>query len=429
MRELIKKKLLTGALCVVFFSLHSQEKKISPWFIGIEGGMPFAASSFCSFGESKTNPDYEFGISGGYHFNHYLSIELAAMMGRTDMSSSFCCSNYFIDLDGNRYIAPISNTLEAFSYRDLKSELSVIQYSVAANFDMIRAFNKKYDGRLSVLLSPIIGLTETKADVVLVPQNKTLISGNSIYHFTAGAEVSGIYNINNNLALRLSTGASFLGGGQFDALPEHDDHNDSYIWNSTIGVTYRFNKSDRRARRNARRLEEMEAMERARAEAERLREQSIKDSILAAEAAEAARRAEEEARRLAEERAREYKVGKQEGEKIIYTTNEGIEVEFPTIFFDFNVVWIPWQERSKANDIVRLLNLHPDLRIEIIGHADPVGGEKVNEKVSQQRAESLKEWCVERGISELRIKARGAGIDYNPDREKARRSGSSTIKE
>ena len=139
--------------------------------------------------------------------------------------------------------------------------------------------------------------------------------------------------------------------------------------------------------------------------------------------------AEEKAKILAAERAREYKVGKPEGDNIIYTTNDGIEVEFPTIFFDFNVVWIPWLEREKADEIVRLLYLHDDLKIEIVGHADFIGGDEINKKVSLQRAEALKSWCVERGISSSRIKVVGAGIDYNPEREKARRSGSSTIKE
>ena len=417
------------AVCLIGFSLHAQEKSLSPWFIGIEGGVPFSASSFSSFGENKTNFGFEAGISGGYYLNNFLSIELSALVGETNMSNSLCCSNYYLDLNGNRHLVPISNSEYTVSYRDLKSELSLIQSRILFNFDMIRVFRKGYNGNFSVLLSPTFGFANTKANVISTIDNRTIITGESLSHISAGAQISFTYNINDKLGLRLSSGATYLNGDQFDGLPSHDDHKDSYVWNNTLGLTFRFGKS---AKAENARLARLEAVERARLEAERLKEQAIRDSIMAAEnalAEQARMEAEEKAKILAAERAREYKVGKPEGDNIIYTTNDGIEVEFPTIFFDFNVVWIPWLEREKADEIVRLLYLHDDLKIEIVGHADFIGGDEINKKVSLQRAEALKSWCVERGISSSRIKVVGAGIDYNPEREKARRSGSSTIKE
>lgn len=58
-----------------------------------------------------------------------------------------------------------------------------------------------------------------------------------------------------------------------------------------------------------------------------------------------------------------------------------------------------------------VLTEYPSLRIEIIGHTDNKGTRETNLDLSQQRAESVKEHLVARGIAPNRIQSKGAGPD------------------
>jgi OOP family OmpA-OmpF porin len=58
-----------------------------------------------------------------------------------------------------------------------------------------------------------------------------------------------------------------------------------------------------------------------------------------------------------------------------------------------------------------VLNEYPALRIEISGHTDNVGSQETNIDLSKRRAESVKNWFVNKGVSADRIETRGAGPD------------------
>lgn len=60
-----------------------------------------------------------------------------------------------------------------------------------------------------------------------------------------------------------------------------------------------------------------------------------------------------------------------------------------------------------------VMKQNPDLKIEIQGYTDNIGSEKVNQIVSQKRAESVKNYLIARGISESRVNAVGYG-EANP---------------
>jgi OOP family OmpA-OmpF porin len=58
-----------------------------------------------------------------------------------------------------------------------------------------------------------------------------------------------------------------------------------------------------------------------------------------------------------------------------------------------------------------VLQEYPALRIEISGHTDNVGSPETNIDLSKRRAESVKNWFVNKGIAADRIETRGAGPD------------------
>ncbi len=63
----------------------------------------------------------------------------------------------------------------------------------------------------------------------------------------------------------------------------------------------------------------------------------------------------------------------------------------------------------KLDDVVAQLVDNPEVHIEIRGYTDDRGSAKINEKLSRERAQSVVDYLVSRGISPARLRARGYG--------------------
>jgi OOP family OmpA-OmpF porin len=63
------------------------------------------------------------------------------------------------------------------------------------------------------------------------------------------------------------------------------------------------------------------------------------------------------------------------------------------------------------DEAVKVLTDYPDVKLEIGGHTDNVGKAEYNMDLSQRRAESVKNYLVEKGINSDRLTAVGYGMD------------------
>ncbi len=61
------------------------------------------------------------------------------------------------------------------------------------------------------------------------------------------------------------------------------------------------------------------------------------------------------------------------------------------------------------NDLVALLNEDKDLKLAIEGHTDNVGADDYNQTLSDNRAKSVKDYLVSKGIDESRLSSQGFG--------------------
>ncbi|MBL7736157.1 MAG: OmpA family protein [Chitinophagaceae bacterium] len=63
----------------------------------------------------------------------------------------------------------------------------------------------------------------------------------------------------------------------------------------------------------------------------------------------------------------------------------------------------------QLNEVVKLLEEDPTLKLDIAGHTDDVGAEDFNQVLSEKRANAVRNYIVGKGISEDRITASGYG--------------------
>ena len=79
------------------------------------------------------------------------------------------------------------------------------------------------------------------------------------------------------------------------------------------------------------------------------------------------------------------------------------------IFFDTGLSTLKPSSNKTLNDLVDVMKLKPTLIIEIAGHTDNTGTPEINKKLSQSRAEAVKNYLIKKGIAANRITAKGYG--------------------
>lgn len=85
-------------------------------------------------------------------------------------------------------------------------------------------------------------------------------------------------------------------------------------------------------------------------------------------------------------------------------------IRIPNIQYEFDKSNI--LESSKIaidTTVLLLMEANPELIVEIQSHTDSKGSDKYNEKLSQQRAESVVAHLISKGIKAERLKAKGYG--------------------
>jgi outer membrane protein OmpA-like peptidoglycan-associated protein len=164
------------------------------------------------------------------------------------------------------------------------------------------------------------------------------------------------------------------------------------------------------------------AAERARADLERARSEA--DAARAAAQAQA-----DEAKRLAEQREREAsaaRLAREQAEKdrdaareqlrqqlnVILETREtarGLIINLSDVLFDVDKATLKPGAREKLARIAGILASHPDLKIEIEGHADSTGSTEYNQGLSERRAQSVRSYFNQQGVTSPIVAAVGFG--------------------
>ena len=82
-----------------------------------------------------------------------------------------------------------------------------------------------------------------------------------------------------------------------------------------------------------------------------------------------------------------------------------------TILFDTGKSSIKAESTSVMVDIIQILNEYPTAKFTVEGHTDSVGSAKLNQSLSEKRANSVRDFLIDKGIGADRLTAIGYGED------------------
>lgn len=414
------RQIMTSVMSVLLFLCpclaFGQEEKgteaataTGQWYGGIEGGVPFGISTFSSFGADKTRAGYAFGLFGGYRFNPVLSAELTLKWGKTSLSARECCaaSDYWLGANGVTYHSAAPG-VSGYDYSELKSDVSLQQYGVRLNVNLLGFFAATRQSRWTLEVSPVLAAVGTKATVKPIADGDRLMKDKTRWHLGAGGNLQAGYRLTEHLKIGVYSGITWLTGKGMDGIKEHV-HDANFLWESGVRIGWTFGKCDRKGKKN---VPEVSAVtpeparevcpERTEVPAVTMDETTERNNI---------------------PQRTDSLPDKAETEIIAVERKEEAALSFPTVYFGFNRTDIAAGEKAKLQAIRDRLRTHPDVQVLVTGWCDNVGSRAVNNLISRRRAEAVKAWLVSQGIEASRIRTQGMGIDRDEaDRSKARRA-------
>jgi outer membrane protein OmpA-like peptidoglycan-associated protein len=159
-------------------------------------------------------------------------------------------------------------------------------------------------------------------------------------------------------------------------------------------------EAERRARAEA---ETAAAQALARADAERAARDQARVEAEADRARQAAEKAEQEKQQLRRQLIDQLNL-------ILETRDSarGLIVNMSDVLFDTGKYTLKPGAREKLAKVAGIVLAHPGLMLEVEGHTDSVGSEEYNQKLSEQRATSVRDFLVQQGIkSNIAVKGMG----------------------
>ena len=87
----------------------------------------------------------------------------------------------------------------------------------------------------------------------------------------------------------------------------------------------------------------------------------------------------------------------------------GLIVSMSDVLFDTGRYSLKPGAREKLAKVAGILIVYPGLNIEVGGYTDNVGGDAMNQKLSENRADAVRDYLVEQGVGTSTVSAKGFG--------------------
>lgn len=87
----------------------------------------------------------------------------------------------------------------------------------------------------------------------------------------------------------------------------------------------------------------------------------------------------------------------------------GNKIVLKNIFYDFDKASLRPESKSELEELLKLMNENQTIKIELSSYTDNKGSDDYNLKLSQERAQSVVDYLISKGISKERLVAKGYG--------------------
>src|SRR5215470_12817402 len=94
------------------------------------------------------------------------------------------------------------------------------------------------------------------------------------------------------------------------------------------------------------------------------------------------------------------------------------------VLFDFNKYTLKPEAREKLAKVSGILLAYPGLKLQVEGYTDNIGSEEYNQKLSEQRADAVRDYLATQGVAQMNISAMGYGKN-NPVADNSTNEGRS----
>jgi outer membrane protein OmpA-like peptidoglycan-associated protein len=84
-------------------------------------------------------------------------------------------------------------------------------------------------------------------------------------------------------------------------------------------------------------------------------------------------------------------------------------LDIPIIYFDFDKFNIRYDAEIELQKVLAVLNKYPTMKIDIRSHTDCRATMTYNERLSENRAQSTRQYLIDKGIATDRLTAKGYG--------------------
>jgi outer membrane protein OmpA-like peptidoglycan-associated protein len=90
-------------------------------------------------------------------------------------------------------------------------------------------------------------------------------------------------------------------------------------------------------------------------------------------------------------------------------TARGLIATMPDVLFDFGKYTLKPEARERLAKVAGIILAYPDLRLQIEGHTDNIGSDSYNQRLSEQRAATVRDYLVSQGVPMNNVAAVGFG--------------------
>ena len=87
----------------------------------------------------------------------------------------------------------------------------------------------------------------------------------------------------------------------------------------------------------------------------------------------------------------------------------GLIVNMPDVLFALNSANLTSDARERLAKVAGILIAYPDIRVEVDGYTDNTGPMNFNQQLSQQRADTVRQYLVSQGVPSGSMDSKGFG--------------------